>query len=58
MEHVRTQLPYGLFVAALALLFAYFPSALGLAPAWSLVLAILVMICVLLVFVRRYCKTN
>jgi len=32
MEHVRTQLPYGLLVAGLALLFAYLPSSLGLAP--------------------------
>ena len=45
MHHVRTQLPYSLFVAVLALLFAYLPSAFGLAPGWSFVLAILVMGC-------------
>jgi len=45
MHHVRTQLPYSLFVAALALLFAYLPSAFGLAPGWSFTLAILVMGC-------------
>jgi len=45
MHHVRTQLPYSLFVAGLALLFAYLPSAFGLAPGWSFALAILVMVC-------------
>jgi Na+/H+ antiporter NhaC len=45
MHHVRTQLPYSLFVAGLALLFAYLPSAFGLAPGWSFLLAILVMGC-------------
>lgn len=56
IEHVRTQLPYSLFVAGLALLFAYLPSSLGLAPLWSLVLGISVMVCLLFVFVRG-CKT-
>jgi len=45
IEHVRTQLPYSLFVAGLALFCAYLPSALGLAPGWSFVLAILIMGC-------------
>ncbi|MHC4566174.1 MAG: Na+/H+ antiporter NhaC family protein, partial [Planctomycetota bacterium] len=44
IDHVRTQLPYSLFVAALALLCAYLPSALGLAPRWSLLLAVTIMI--------------
>jgi len=44
IDHVRTQLPYSLFVATLALLFAYLPSALGLAPRWSLLLAVIVMV--------------
>jgi len=48
MRHVRTQLPYSLSVAALALLCAYLPSALGLAPLGSLALAVLVMTCLLL----------
>jgi Na+/H+ antiporter NhaC len=47
MEHVRTQLPYGLLVAGLALLFAYLPNALGLAPGWSFILALSAMACVL-----------
>jgi Na+/H+ antiporter NhaC len=45
IEHVRTQLPYSLFVAGLALLCAYVPSALGLAPRYSLLLAIAIMLC-------------
>ena len=53
IEHVRTQLPYSLFVAVLALLFAYFPSALGLAPAWSFALAVLVMACFFVALARR-----
>ena len=45
IEHVRTQLPYSLFVAGLALVCAYLPSALGLAPGWSFLLAVLIMGC-------------
>ena len=45
IDHVRTQLPYSLFVATLALLCAYLPSALGLAPKWSLLLAVTIMVC-------------
>ncbi|MFC1634830.1 Na+/H+ antiporter NhaC family protein [Planctomycetota bacterium] len=44
IEHVRTQLPYSLFVAGLALLFAYLPSALGLASRWCFLLALIVML--------------
>jgi Na+/H+ antiporter NhaC len=53
IQHVRTQLPYSLFVAGLALLFAYLPSALGLAPKWSFLLATLVMIAFFIVL-RRF----
>jgi Na+/H+ antiporter NhaC len=52
IEHVRTQLPYSLFVAGLALLFAYLPSAFGLAPGWSFALAVLVMTCFLVAISR------
>jgi Na+/H+ antiporter NhaC len=52
IEHVRTQLPYSLFVAGLALLFAYLPSAFGLAPGWGLVLALSAMVCFFVVLVR------
>jgi len=53
IEHVRTQLPYSLFVAGLALLFSYLPSALGLAPGWSFALAVLVMACFFVALSRR-----
>jgi Na+/H+ antiporter NhaC len=52
IDHVRTQLPYSLFVAWLALLFAYLPSALGLASRWSLIMAISVMVCFFIILVR------
>jgi Na+/H+ antiporter NhaC len=44
MAHVRTQLPYSLFVAAIALIFGYIPSGLGLAPALALWLGTLVIV--------------
>jgi len=44
IQHVRTQLPYSLFVAGLALVFAYLPSALGLAPGWSFLMATIIMV--------------
>jgi len=52
MKHVRTQLPYSLFVAALALVCAYIPSAMGLPAGFSLILGILVMTCLLLLLAR------
>lgn len=52
IDHVRTQLPYSLFVAGLALLFAYLPSALGLKPSWSLVLALSIMVCFFIVLFK------
>ncbi len=52
IDHVRTQLPYSLFVAALALLCAYLPSALGLAPKWSLLLAMTVMVAFFIAITR------
>jgi Na+/H+ antiporter NhaC len=54
IDHVRTQLPYSLFVGVLALLFAYLPSALGLASGWSFILAISVMVCFFIILAR--CK--
>jgi Na+/H+ antiporter NhaC len=44
MQHVRTQLPYSLSIATIALIFGYIPSALGLAPGLSFALAILVIV--------------
>jgi Na+/H+ antiporter NhaC len=39
MQHVRTQLPYSLFVAVVALACGYIPAVFGLAWIWSLLLA-------------------
>jgi Na+/H+ antiporter NhaC len=52
IDHVRTQLPYSLFVAAIALLCAYVPSAMALPPAWSLLLAVTIMVCFFVVLRR------
>jgi Na+/H+ antiporter NhaC len=52
IEHVRTQLPYSLFVAGLALFLAYLPSAFGLAPGWSFILAISAMVCFFVILAR------
>jgi Na+/H+ antiporter NhaC len=52
IDHVRTQLPYSLFVAGLALLFAYLPSALGLASRWSFLLALIIMMSLFLAMTR------
>jgi Na+/H+ antiporter NhaC len=48
MAHVRTQLPYSLFVAAIALIFGYIPSSLGLPPSLSFALAILAIVSLLI----------
>jgi Na+/H+ antiporter NhaC len=52
IDHVRTQLPYSLFVAVLALLCAYLPAACGLSSLWSFALAVLVMVCFFVVLTR------
>jgi Na+/H+ antiporter NhaC len=44
IQHVRTQLPYSLFVAGLALACGYLPGAFGLAWGWSVLLALSAMI--------------
>ena len=48
LQHVRTQLPYSLTVAAIALACAYIPSALGLPALGSLALATAILLAVLL----------
>jgi len=53
VQHVRTQLPYSLLVAAIALTAAYLPSSLGLAPIWSLGLGVLAILAVLLTLGRQ-----
>jgi Na+/H+ antiporter NhaC len=57
MRHVRTQLPYGLLIAVIALLFGYVPSALGLAPALCLILAILVIV-ILVIGLNYFLRTS
>ena len=53
VQHVRTQLPYSLVVAAIALMLAYVPSSLGLNARWGLVLGVLGIAMVLLAIKRR-----
>ncbi len=43
IQHVRTQLPYSLCVAALALLCGYLPAALGLKWIWTIITALIIM---------------
>ncbi len=43
IQHVRTQLPYSLSVAALAFICGYLPAALGLKWIWTIVLALVIM---------------
>jgi len=53
IQHTRTQLPYSLVVAAAALVCAYTPSAFGIAPLWSFIAAMLVLLAVLFTAGRR-----
>ncbi|HPC95096.1 MAG TPA: Na+/H+ antiporter NhaC family protein [Sedimentisphaerales bacterium] len=53
IQHVRTQLPYSLVVAAIALIGAYIPCSLGLASIWGLALGALAVLAVLLLAGRR-----
>ncbi len=57
LQHVRTQLPYSLFVAALALFCCYIPAGLGLSPLLSVTIAITVMVIVFLTL-GRLTKNN
>jgi Na+/H+ antiporter NhaC len=52
IQHVRTQLPYSLFVAILALFCCYIPAGLGLAPLLSITIAITVMVIVFIALPR------
>lgn len=53
LDHVRTQLPYSLTVAAVALLCAYIPSAVGINPLLSLAISAPVLLAILFAFGRR-----
>jgi len=52
IQHVRTQLPYSLFVAILALFCCYIPAGLGLSPLLSIIIAITIMVIVFLALPR------
>jgi len=52
IQHVRTQLPYSLFVAALALFCCYIPAGFGLSPLLSITIAITAMVIVFLTLPR------
>ncbi|MBA7660611.1 hypothetical protein ES703_68614 [subsurface metagenome] len=52
IQHVRTQLPYSLCVAALALLCGYLPAALGLKWIWTIITALAIMF-VLFVILKK-----
>jgi Na+/H+ antiporter NhaC len=52
LQHVRTQLPYSLFVATLALFCCYIPAGLGFSPLLSITIAITVMVIVFLILPR------
>ncbi len=56
IQHVRTQMPYSLFVAALALVCGYIPAGLGLAPRLSFTIAITAMLIVFLSLPRLSAK--
>jgi Na+/H+ antiporter NhaC len=58
IQHVRTQLPYSLFVAVLALLCGYIPAALGLPPLLSFAIAITVMVIVFLTLPHMIPKSS
>ena len=53
IKHVRTQLPYSLFVGIIALLVGYLPAALGLSWIWSIAAATLIIIVVLLLLPKN-----
>ncbi len=54
IEHVRTQAPYAILCAAVALVFGYFPvSFLQWSPVWGLVLGTAFLFLVLSVFAKR-----
>lgn len=53
IQHVRTQLPYSLVVAVIALIGAYIPCSLGLTSIWGLALGAVAVLAVLLLVGRR-----
>jgi Na+/H+ antiporter NhaC len=58
IQHVRTQMPYSIFVALLALCCGYIPAGLGLSPLLSFAIAIVVMLIVFLALPRLRPKST
>jgi Na+/H+ antiporter NhaC len=52
IQHVRTQMPYSIFVAVIALVCGYIPAGLGVSPLLSFTMAITVMVIVFLILPR------
>lgn len=46
IDHVRTQMPYAMSVAAVAVLFGYLPAGLGLNPFISIIIGVAVLYCI------------
>ncbi len=55
MDHVRTQLPYSLFTAAIAMMVGYLPAAMGLNWIETIVIATILII-ILLALIKRFQK--
>ncbi|MCK4629790.1 MAG: hypothetical protein KAT56_12355, partial [Sedimentisphaerales bacterium] len=53
LQHVRTQLPYSLIVAAFALICGYIPSSFGLGRGWNITLTVVIMGTFFIVLARR-----
>ena len=53
LQHVCTQLPYSLIVAAFALTCGYIPSSFGLGRGWNITLAVVIMGTFFVVLARR-----
>lgn len=57
IDHVRTQIPYALFIAAISILFGYIPSALGVSV-WIIIPVGVVFIAVLVYFIGTPVNTS
>jgi Na+/H+ antiporter NhaC len=58
IQHVRTQMPYSIFVAVLALFCGYIPAGLGLSPLLSFTIATMAMVIVFLALPRLRPKST
>ena len=58
LQHVRTQMPYSIFVALLALFCCYIPAGLGLSSLWCFAIATTVMVIVFIALPRLTSKNT